>query len=112
MMLGAVLSSCTPSKVQGNILGEWNLQSRAMQTNYPSIVFRNDSSVAFTSRADTVFHFRYHVNGQSLNLVDIDGKKSVFKIIELSDSLLIFESLLEHSDEQVYKRQISKRLSK
>lgn len=97
--------SCSSKQLDGNdILGEWTLQSKGSEINYPSISFVKDSLAVFTSRADTIYRYQYRVGTNSLIFKDIDGRESEFKILELNDSTLIFENLFEHKEKQVYKK--------
>lgn len=100
-----VLSSCSTHQVtKDNIFGEWELQSQDSPINYPSISFGKDSIAVLTSRADTIYRYQYRVVDNSIFFKDMTGNESEFKISEVNDSTLIFESLFEHPDRQVYKK--------
>lgn len=87
---------------QKQILGEWILKEN--QINYPSLEFNADSSAVFTSRADTLYRFRFVVKGDSLILTDINNNISVNRIKTLNETELTFCQLLEHDKEQAYRR--------
>lgn len=87
---------------QKEILGKWVLNKT--QTNYPSLQFNADSSAIFTSRADTIYRFKYIIKRDSLILRDIDNKETINRIKLLDKSQLVFYNLLEHDKQQVYKK--------
>ena len=99
------LCSCSTKQIaKDDILGEWKLQSKDSQINYPSVSFDKDSLAVLTSRADTIYHYHYRMGDNSIIFKDLDGKESEFKIFELNDSTLIFENLFGHKEKQVYKK--------
>jgi hypothetical protein len=87
---------------QKQIIGEWVLNED--QINYPSLKFNADSSAVFTSRADTLYRFKFMVKGDSLILRDINNHISVNRIKTLNETELTFCQLLEHDKEQAYKK--------
>jgi len=87
---------------QKQIIGEWILNEN--QINYPSLEFKADSSAVFTSRADTLYRFKFIVKGDSLLLRDINNNVSVNRIKTLNETELIFYQLLEHDKGQAYRK--------
>lgn len=104
LLIGFCLACQSERRIdEVDLLGEWTLSSTT-QINYPSVSFSSDSMAVFTSQADTIYRYRYFVKWDSLILIDIDGKQSRFKILELSKSSLIFNGLPDQEGKQVYSR--------
>jgi hypothetical protein len=100
------LASCGAThklnKLQDSIIGTWCLVEN--QTNYPTITFRADALATFDSRIDTVYSFKYSIDGKYLNLVQPDTSISRNRILTLSKDSLVFETLLENKTKQTYYR--------
>lgn len=101
----AVLLSCnTTKKIEGRsdtIIGRWCLLN-PNQLNYPTLTFGMDSIAIFSSKMDTVYSFKYFVEGNYLNLVQPSTKVNRDRILKLTSDSLILETLLEHKIKQVY----------
>ena len=101
---------CTPKKNHNitiskeRLYGEWVLKRGEKQINYPYIVFFDNDSAVFHSRADTIYEFKFFIKNDSLYLVDIYGKKYVNKIMELNDKSVIFEGIADVTKTQVYEK--------
>lgn len=101
---------CTPKKNHNikiskeRLYGEWVLKRGEKQINYPYIVFFDNDSAVFHSRADTIYEFTFFIKNDSLYLVDIYGKKYVNKIMELNDRSVIFEGIADVTKTQVYEK--------
>jgi hypothetical protein len=88
--------------VDNDILGKWLLVVN--QVNYPSLIFKNDSTAIFNSMGDTIYRYKYHIEKTELILKDINGKETKDKILKLDKDSLIFETLIEHKIIQRYTR--------
>ena len=101
---------CTPKKNHNitiskeRLYGELVLKRGEKQINYPYIVFFDNDSAVFHSRADTIYEFTFFIKNDSLYLVDIYGKKYVNKIMELNDKSVIFEGIADVNKTQVYEK--------
>jgi hypothetical protein len=84
-----------------DILGSWTLKNME-QVNYPTLDFKTDFTAVFTSRGDTVYRWRYLLQGDSLILFDVNNSKRVAKIEYLDSAELVFHSLLEEKGKQLY----------
>ena len=85
--------------------GKWELKDNKNQINYPILYFKEDSTAIFTSRADTVYRFKYSFKNDYIILKNtFTPEITEWKILRLSNDELVFKSLLEHKDKQVYKR--------
>lgn len=101
----AILLSCnTTKKIKGGsdtIIGRWCLLN-SNQLNYPTLTFGADSIAIFSSKMDTVYSFKYFVQGNYLNLVQPSTRVNKDRILKLTSDSLILETLLEHKINQVY----------
>ena len=88
----------------GKLLGEWILENEADDVNYPKIEFSSDSTAVFSSRGDTIYRFKFQVKSDKLYLTDILGKEESYRVISITNDELIFSSLREKKEKQVYKR--------
>lgn len=105
LIVGALVSCGATRKLnrgQDLIIGTWCLVGN--QVNYPTITFRTDALATFDSRIDTVYSFKYSIDGKYLNLVQPDTSISRNRILTLSKDSLIFETLLENKTKQTYYR--------
>lgn len=91
----------TPDK-DYSIIGRWCLITN--EINYPSLTFGNDSIAIFDSKMDTLYSFKYYVNGDNLNLFQPNGDTNEYRILKLTKDSLRFGTLLEHKVEQIYYR--------
>ena len=87
------------------ILGKWVLQEKTFQINYPVLYFNTDSSAIFTSHGDTIYRFKFILIDEHLILKDGYNQETIWKIMELSQSQLVFKSLFENGKRQIYKRE-------
>ena len=71
-----------------NLIGCWKLKDDGI--SYVQLHFKKDSTAIFTSRADTVYRFRYRAYK---NYLILEAKNRFYKcpIIECSDSTLSFK---------------------
>ena len=102
-----LLISCE-MKEQPNItelFGKWVLKADVFQVNYPILYFNTDSSSIFTSHGDTIYRFNYDLVNEYLYLKDIYGQETQWKILGLNDTLLVFESLFENRNQQIYRKE-------
>lgn len=85
------------------IEGKWVLLNQTIY-NYPAIKFNNNSGATFGSRSDTIFFFQYTLRKNDLLLKDIKGVQTHNEILKLTNDSLIFKTLLEQKDRQIYVR--------
>jgi hypothetical protein len=84
-----------------DILGVWKLKDKE-QLNYPTLDFKPDSIAILTSRGDTVYRWKYLVQGDSLILFDVYNAKKAIRIDHLDSVKLVFNDLLEEKGKQLY----------
>lgn len=98
-----LLHSCFLYKTRftSTIIGRWCLVNTS-QINYPKISFNKDSIAVFESRMDTVYSFKYYIKKRYLILTQSNGKIIKNKIIFLNNDSLVFRSLIENKNIQVY----------
>ena len=101
-MLLACSSSQKINNVSNEIIGTWCLVGN--QINYPTVTFSMDALATFDSKIDTVYSFKYSIDGKYLNLVQPDESISRNRILSLSKDSLVFETLLENKKKQSYYR--------
>ena len=104
--------SCTrtPSITLNKIQGRWILQdSKAI--DFGEISFLKDSVSYFSSRADTIYRFKYYLKGSNLILIDPFNQKNLKtnQIIKLNKKELVFRSLWYKKAPQSYKRYTKRR---
>ena len=103
-----LITSCNSKKiiiVSGDIYGDWLLTKK--QIDYPLITFKPDSNATFLTRRDTIFFFGYHIDGDTLHLIDINDMQWKNKIIYLKGDSLILDGLVINKKKQVYVRKKS-----
>jgi hypothetical protein len=86
---------------KSKLTGTWYLSENKI--NYPSLTFHKHYAV-LTSRGDTVYNYKYFLQGNDLVLVDMFDKKFKNAIVALDADSLIFETLLENKEVQRYYR--------
>jgi hypothetical protein len=102
-----ILLGCTSNvqhKENSSIQGTWILQEKGA-INYPKIIFKNDSTAVFRSEGDTIYRFTYLLNGSDLVLKDLSGTQETFHIIRLTTDSLIFKTLRENQNRQIYLKE-------
>lgn len=82
-----------------NLIGCW--KQKVNEISYPTLYFARDSTAVFTSKADTVYRFKYWTEKGTLMLVDNNNKVYECLIIGYSDSVFSFR------DEVVNKKVLS-----
>lgn len=83
-----------------NLIGVWKLKKK--QVNYPEIIFNGDNTCIFRSMGDTIYRFKYQIEGDKLILEDVLGVKKKNRILKLTKTELIFETLWENQSQQEY----------
>lgn len=86
------------------IQGTWILQDKEA-VNYPKIIFNNDSTAIFRSEGDTIYRFTYLLRDSDLVLQDLYGTQEMYKILRLNKDSLVFRSLRENQERQIYLRE-------
>lgn len=86
------------------IKGVWILQAKNA-INYPKIIFNNDSTAVFRSEGDTIYRFTYVLKGSDLVLQDFHGTKETYELLRLTTDSLVFKSLRENQERQIYLRE-------
>lgn len=84
------------------LTGAWMHSSGSI--HYPTLLFSKDSIAIFTSRADTLYRFRYRVSGNQLFLKDSRGNETSGNISSLGNDSLVFSALCDEAAKQVYIR--------
>jgi hypothetical protein len=99
-----LFASCNaPKEISMNdIYGNWCLVEN--QVNYPELIFNRDSTATLKSRADTIYFYRYFLEGNKLVIVKGEREKVENAILKLTPDSLIFSGLLENSKRQSYFR--------
>jgi hypothetical protein len=105
LLLSSTGCSTSEQTYSKKLLGKWVLQEKTFQLNYPVLYFNTDSSAVFTSHRDTLYRFKFNINGTELLLKDVYGKETKWEINKLNENQLIFGSLFENEKQQVYKRE-------
>jgi len=99
-----ITQSCFVYKKPNNeIIGKWCLLNK-YQLNYPKINFYKDSIAIFESKMDTVYSYKYYLKGKWLYLIQPNGRENKNKILFINKDSLVFTSLIENKNKQVYKR--------
>lgn len=100
------LTSCNASKKFSikednvNIIGRWCLT--ANQINYPSIIFKEDSTCILNSLADTIYIFKYYLKDKDLYIIRNNNDVVINRVLKFTKDSLILESLLENKNIQTY----------
>ncbi|ELM3645234.1 hypothetical protein LIS90_13535 [Flavobacterium psychrophilum] len=98
-----IFNCCGQTKFKPkDIIGKWSLTIK--QLNYPTLIFKSDSTAVFTSMGDTIYRFKYFVDRKQLFLKDINGRLTKNNILKLDKEYLVFKTLLDNSKIQIYKR--------
>jgi hypothetical protein len=105
LFLSATSCSTTEQTSSKRLVGKWVLQEKAFQVNYPILYFNTDSSAVFTSHGDTIYRFKFNLQGTKLLLKDVYGKETKWEIKKLCENQLVFGSLFENEKQQIYKRE-------
>jgi hypothetical protein len=105
LFLSATNCIATEQTISNRLLGKWVLQETAFQINYPILYFNTDSSAIFTSQGDTIYRFKFYLQGTQLLLKDVYGKETKWEIKKIDENRLIFVSLFENEKQQIYKRE-------
>jgi len=99
-----LISSCISIKDSTNsekyIVGKWCLLDEKI--NYPTITFTEDSLAVLGSRMDTIYYYKYFVNGNYLHLMNFENKNAKIPILTFTRDSLILGSLLENKEIQTY----------
>jgi hypothetical protein len=102
MLLGC--ASYVQLKDNSSIHGTWILQEKGA-INYPKIIFKHDSTAVFTSEGDTIYRFTYLLKGSDLVLKDLYGTQETYHIMRLTSDSLIFKTLRENQNRQIYLKE-------
>ena len=102
MLLGC--ASNVQHKENSSIQGTWILQEKGA-INYPKIIFNNDSTAVFRSEGDTIYRFTYLLKGSDLVLQDLYGTQETYEIMRLTTDSLIFKTLRENQNRQIYLKE-------
>lgn len=110
LILIVLVLSCTSTKypiVQKKaIVGTWCLKKEL--TGYPTITFAEDSLVVLSSKIDTIYFYRYFVDGNYLYLQNFEDKKAKIPILKFTKDSLVLASFLENNETQAYYKCDSK----
>lgn len=83
-----------------DIYGKWCLTTD--QINYPEIRFSSDSIAIFSSKMDTTYRYKYYVDDSYLYIIQLNLSTQKNRILQLTRDSLVFESLMEIHQRQVY----------
>lgn len=104
-----LLSGCKTQPSGRNVaykelIGCWVLQKSEKVIAYPEICFNADSSVIFSSRADTMYNFRIRNLGSYLNLVDQFQVEFNFPVIDFKRDTLEIMDIMVSKRTLIYKK--------
>ncbi len=103
-ILIVLIFSCTSTKYpmvhKKEIIGRWCLEKEL--TGYSTITFTENSLVVLSTNIDTIYFYRYYLEGKYLYFQNFEDKKAKTAILKFTKNSLVLAPFLDTKETQVY----------